>query len=244
MSGHSKWASIHRSKAIADQKRGAIFTKLGNAITIAAREKGGDPESNFSLRLTIEKAKSANMPKDNIERAIKRGTGELAGSQIEEIEYEGFGPGKIAVIVKAVTDNRNRAVADIKAIFNKYNGSLGGPGSVKWMFDKKGIIRIEKNVIEELNSNEDDLELKLIDLGADDIKKENGDIVIFTPPNDLQKVKESLEKENIKTTYAEVEFVAKDPVQLTDEAKKSFTNFLETLDDCEDVGDYFINANL
>lgn len=244
MSGHSKWASIRRSKAVVDQKRGAIFTKLGNAITIAAREKGGDPETNFSLRLSIEKAKSANMPKDNIERAIKRGTGELAGSQIEEIEYEGFGPNKIAIIIKSVTDNRNRAVSEIKAIFNKYNGNMGGPGSVKWMFDFKGIIRIEKDVAQDLNLSEDDLELKLIDLGADDIQKENGDIVIFTPPNDLQKIKEALEKENIKTAYAEIEYIAKDPTELNEDSKQTLEKFLEALDDCEDVGDYFINANI
>lgn len=244
MSGHSKWAQIHRAKAVTDQKRGAVFTKLGNAITVAARQKGGDPETNFSLRLAIEKAKAANMPKDNIERAIKRGTGELAGSRIEEIEYEGFGPNKIAIIIKAVTDNRNRAISEIKAVFNKYNGSLGGPNSVKWMFDLKGIIRIEKEAIKGLNLSEDDLELKLIDLGAEDIQKENGNLVIYTAPHDLQKVKEALEKENIKTAYAEVEYLAKDPVKLDENSRKNLENFLEALEGCEDVGDYFINANV
>ncbi|MBU4369471.1 YebC/PmpR family DNA-binding transcriptional regulator, partial [Patescibacteria group bacterium] len=169
MSGHSKWSKLKHSKGALDAKRGTMFTKLGNVITIAAREGGGDLDSNFKLRLAIENAKKANLPKDNIERAIKRGTGELAGGQIEEVIYEAFGPDKTSFIVEALTDNKNRTVASLRRIFNKHGGSLAGQNSVCWMFEKRGILRIT-----DCRLKIDDLEkfqLEAIDLGVEDIKK-------------------------------------------------------------------------
>lgn len=244
MSGHSKWATTHRQKGAADQKRGAIFTKLANGITAAARLKGGDPEANFNLRLAIEKAKAANMPKDNIERAIKRGTGELEGGKIEEITYEGFGPEKIAVIVQALTDNRNRAASEIKNIFTKHGGSLGSTNSVGWMFEHKGVIRIKKLEVR-IENIEDEFELKLIDLGAQDIQKEDGDMIIYTAVADFQKVKEGLEKEGCKIDYAELDYAAKEMKKIDDPAmKEKIEKFFADLDECGEVKDFYTNVDL
>jgi len=238
MSGHSKWSTIKRQKAATDAKRGAIFTKLGNLITVAAREKGGDPATNFSLRMAIEKAKAANMPKDNIERAIKRGTGELAGGQIEELLYEGFGPAKSQFIVKCLTDNKNRSAANIRHIFTKYGGSLG---SVMWNFEQKGVIRIMNEELKMKNLNNEEFELGLIDAGADDILKEEEGITIYTKIEDLQKVKKFLEEKNIKTESAEIEYVAKEEIQLNGDDKEKTEKFIEELEDCEDVSDHYTN---
>jgi len=238
MSGHSKWATTKRQKAITDAKRSANFTKAANLITIAAR-KGGDPSTNFSLRITIDKAKQLNLPKENIERAIKRGTGELAGAQIEELIYEGFGPTKSQFVVKCLTDNKNRTAAAIRHLFAEHGGSLG---SVIWNFGQKGVIRITGE--EAKSKNLPDIELELIDIGAQDIQEENEGLVIYTKPEDLQKVKQYLETKNIKTELADIEYVAKDDLDLTDEDKTKVEEFIASLDDNEDVSDYYTNVNL
>jgi YebC/PmpR family DNA-binding regulatory protein len=239
MSGHSKWATTKRAKAIVDAKRGAIFTKLSNNISLAAREKGGDPTTNFNLRVAIDKAKAVNMPKDNIERSIKRGTGELGGEQIVELIYEGIGPAKSQFIVKSLTDNKNRSAASIRHIFSKYGGAMG---NVMWNFDNQGVIRISS---EELKSGlSDDLELELIDVGADDIQKEDEGITIYTTPENLQKVKQLLDSKNIKTETAEMEYIAKEVSELSAEVKEQVQKFVEELEDNEDVSDYYTNVNI
>lgn len=240
MSGHSKWATTKRAKAIVDAKKGAIFTKLSNNISLAAREKGGDPNTNFSLRIAIDKAKAVNMPKENIERAIKRGTGELGGAQIAEYIYEGIGPVKSQFIIKTLTDNKNRSAASVRHIFSKYGGSLG---SVMWNFDNKGVVRI---LSEELkNGLSDDFELELIDAGAEDIQKEDEGVAIYTKSENLQKVKQFLDAKNIKTETAEIEYIAKKEAQLIDADKESVQKFIDELENDEDISDYYHNlANL
>jgi YebC/PmpR family DNA-binding regulatory protein len=241
MSGHSKWATTKRAKFATDAKKAAIFTKLSRIITVAARDKGGDQETNFSLRLAVEKAKGANMPKDNIERAIKRGTGELAGEAIEEVVYEGFGPAKIAVIVKVLTDNRNRASQNIKHLFSKAGGALGGPNSVSWQFEHKGIIRLTNEQL--TGKNLDELELQIIDLGAQDIKKADDSLIIYTKTEDLHKVSKNLEGLGFKIEYAEMEYVPKETIKLSTEDQAKVERFFEALDEDEDVDDYYTNLS-
>ena len=239
MSGHSKWATIHRQKEATDQKRGQAFTKVANAITVAVREGGGvtDPEHNFRLRLAIEKGRSLNMPKENIERAIKRGTGELEGVVIENITYEAFGPGGVAFVINVLTDNKNRAVAEIKHILSKYGGGLGGPNSVLWMFDRRGVIRVEN-----IAGKREEMELKAIELGAEDIAEEDEALVIYTQPNDLQKVKEGLETTGINIEYAEVELVPQNKVKVEDpKIQEKIEKLSEELDDNPDIDDYYNN---
>ncbi|MFA6306577.1 MAG: YebC/PmpR family DNA-binding transcriptional regulator [Patescibacteria group bacterium] len=240
MSGHSKWATTKRQKAVVDAKKGAIFTKIAKLITIAAR-KGGDPEVNFSLRIAIDKAKAINMPKDNIDRAVKRGTGESGGAQIEEFTYEGLGPAKAQFIVKCLSDSKNRTAAEIRHLFSKHGGSLG---AVMWNFTQCGIIMIDNEKIKNKKLTEENFELELIDAGAEDIKKEDEGLIIYTAPLDFQKIKQFLEAKNIKTASAEVEYVAKEPASLSDEEKIQLEKFIEELDNNEDVSDYYTNANL
>lgn len=240
MSGHSKWATTKRAKAVVDAKKGAIFTKIAKLITIAARQ-GGDPTSNFSLRIAIDKAKSINMPKNNIDRAIKRGTGELGGAQIEELIYEGLGPAKAQFIIRCLSDNKNRAAAEIRHLFSKYGGSLG---AVMWNFVQRGIIMIEQAEINDKKLTDENFELELIDAGAEDIKREEEGMTVYTAPMDFQKTKQFLENKNIKTESAEIEYVAKEPLNLNDEEKIQVEKFIEELDNNEDVSNYYMNANL
>jgi len=234
MSGHSKWATTKRQKAVVDAKRSSIFTKLSNLISIAAR-KGGDPDTNFSLRMAIDKARSFSMPKDNIERAIKRGTGELGGAAIEELTYEGIGPAKSQFIIKSVTDNKNRSAAEVRHLFSKYGGSLG---AVAWNFDKKGVI-----MISDLGLKIEDLELELIDAGADDIKIEEEGVTIFTKMEDLQKVKQFLDAKNIASESADIEYAAKEEICATGEERETLEKFIEELDNNEDISDYYHNIS-
>ena len=227
MSGHSKWATIKRAKALSDAKRGAVFTKLGNMITVAARDKGGDPE----------KAKAANMPKDNIDKAIKRGTGELSGGQIEELYYEGFGPANTQFIIKSLTDNKNRSAANIRHIFSKYGGSLG---AVMWNFEQKGVVRISSD---EFKMNEE-TELELIEAGAQDIAKEEEGVTVTANTEDLMKVKKYLDAKGLKAESAEIEYVAKDTIEATGDDEEKIEKFIEELDDNEDVSDYYTNVNI
>lgn len=237
MSGHSKWATTHRQKELVDAKRGAIFTKLGNIITIAAR-KGGDPNANPSLRAAIDRARDASMPKDNIERAIKKGTGELAGETVEELYYEGILPPGIQVVVKCLTDNKNRSGATVRHSFTKNGGAFG---AVLWNFDQRGVIRIAAQEAREKNIALEDLELELIDLGIIDFIKEEEGISIQTEISDLQKVKEFLEAKNLKVESAEIEYVAKEKMALADNDQERMDKFFEALEDNEDVSDYYTN---
>ena len=238
MSGHSKWAKLKHSKGALDAKKSAMFTKLARAITIAARQGDGDVSANFKLRLAVEKARRANVPKDNIERAIKRGTGELGGEQIEEAIYEAFGPEGITLIIEALTDNKNRTAASLRRIFNKYGGHLGGQNSVLWMFERKGIIRV---VIDMPDENKEVIQLKAIEAGAEDIKEEDNELAIYTKLEDLQKIKEFLEKQGIKVDYAELEWFAKDLIQISDANQKKIEAIFAELDDDPDVNDYYTN---
>ncbi len=241
MSGHSKWSTIKRAKAVNDSKKSAIFTKMAKLISIAARDKGSDPDANFGLRMAIDKARAANMPKDNIEKSIKRGCGELEGGQIEELTYEGFGLAKSQFIVKCLTDNKNRSAAAVRHAFTKFGGSLG---SVMWNFDQKGVIRISKEALEKDSIDMDELELELIDAGADDILKEDEGITIYTKISDLQSTKKLLDKKNIITESADIEYIAKEEQEVDEQDKPSLEKFMEILDDDSDVADYYSNVNI
>ena len=235
MSGHSKWAQIHRQKGVADTKRGALFTRMGNAVTIAAKAGGGNPETNFRLRLAIDQAKAVNTPKDNIERAIKRGTGELAGGRIETVTYEGFGPAGVAVMVECLTDNRNRTSSAMKHLLSKHGGSLGGASSVGWLFEQKGVIRV--------TAISDELELELIDAGVLDINRDEDGVTVYTAITDLQKIKERLEQRGVIVEHAELEQVAKDKKKLSDDEHEQLEKLFADLDENEDVSNYYSNAD-
>ncbi|NCD00750.1 YebC/PmpR family DNA-binding transcriptional regulator [bacterium] len=241
MSGHSKWATIKRAKGLKDAKRGAVFTKLSNLITVAARDKGGDLDTNFTLRMAVEKAKAANMPKDNIERAIKKGTGELEGDVIEELYYEGIGPLNSQFIIKCLTDNKNRSAANIRHIFTKFGGALS---TVNWNFDQKGVIIFEEEKIKDLEIDKEELELEIIDKGAQDLIKKDGDWIIYTEISDLQNIKQVLEDKKIETESAEIEYVAKDEQEISEDDKDKIGNFIDALEDDEDVSDYYTNLKL
>ena len=239
MSGHSKWATTKRQKAVVDATKGAAFTKVAKLLTVAARQ-GHDPTTNFSLRLAMDKARAVNMPKDNVERAVKRGTGESGGAQIEELIYEGLGPAKTQFIVKILTDNKNRAAAEIRHLFSKHNGSLG---AVMWNFSLKGVILIEQKEISHKKLTEENFELELIDAGAEDIKKEDEGLTIYTAPADLPKVKQFLEDKNIATASAAIEYVAREQQNLSNEEKIQVEKFVEELEGNEDISEYYTNAN-
>ena len=238
MSGHSKWATTHRQKEATDKKRSAIFTRLARLITVAAKEGGGDPASNFKLRMVQDKAKQANMPKDNIERAVKRGTGELAGETIEETTYEAIGPENIALLIQVLTDNKNRALSNIKNILTKNNSKLAGSSSVSWMFSSKGVIKIQ-NTKKQI-SNMDNFQLELIESGADDFREQENELTIYTSANKLQKVKEAIEKD-IKIDSAEIEYVSKKEnlIQPTDNSK--IEQLLDALAENDDIQKIYTN---
>lgn len=237
MSGHSKWATTHRQKELVDAKRGAIFTKFANIITIAAR-KGGDINTNPSLRAAVDRARDVSMPKDNIERAIKKGTGELGGDQVEELFYEGILPPGIQIVVKCVTDNKNRSGASVRHMFTKNGGAFG---SVLWNFSQLGVIRIADSVIKDKKISSEDLELELIDQEIVDFKKEAEGATIYTEVKDLQKIRDFLENKSLKLESAEIEYVAKDKIDLPPEDSDKMDKFFEELDDNEDVSDYYTN---
>jgi YebC/PmpR family DNA-binding regulatory protein len=205
---------------------------------VAVREKGADPSVNFSLRVAVDKARQANMPKENIERAIKRGTGELAGNQTEELIYEGIGPANSQFIIRCLTDNKNRSAATVRHSLSKYGGSLG---SVMWNFEKKGVIRILK---EEFNEFNDEFELKLIEAGAQDIKKEEEGITIISDVQDLQKLRNFFEDKQIKIENSDIEYIAKDEIKLNEEEKDKINKLIEELEDNEDVSDYYTNTDV
>jgi YebC/PmpR family DNA-binding regulatory protein len=236
MSGHSKWAKIHRQKGAADAKRGNLFTKLSKNISVAARN-GGDPDMNFSLKLAVDRAKSSNMPKDKIENAIKRGTGEMGGAVIEEVVYEAYGPNGIPLIIEGVTDNKNRTTPEVKAILGKNGGSLGAQNSVQWMFERQGVIYIANDKI----TDKDELTLELIDCGAADVVDEEGGLAVYTSFSDFEKVKKELEIKNIQPEEAQIEWVAKDKVTAEEEIQNRIDRIVDLLEEHDDVNSVFTN---
>jgi YebC/PmpR family DNA-binding regulatory protein len=240
VSGHSKWSTIKRKKGALDAKRGKIFTRLIKEITVAARMGGGDPEGNPRLRSAVGTAKSENMPKDNIERAIKKGTGELEGAVYDEISYEGYGPGGVAVLVDCMTDNKNRSVADIRHAFSKSGGNLGETGCVSWMFEKKGSILIDKDTI-----GEEELMDKALEAGAEDVVEEDNVYQVVTTPDDFEAVREALETDGIKFIEASVSMIPQNVVEITEEKPaRQILRLLESLEEHEDVQNVFSNFDI
>ncbi|HET7177578.1 MAG TPA: YebC/PmpR family DNA-binding transcriptional regulator [Solirubrobacterales bacterium] len=239
MSGHSKWASIKHKKGAADAKRGQLFTKLARAVTVAARDGGGDPDGNPALATAIQKARDASMPKDNIQRAIDRGTGAGADAEaIERVLFEGYGPGGAAVLVEALTDNRNRTSADVRLAFNKHNGSLGEPGSVAWIFEKRGEV-----VVDGARYGEDDL-IAAIDAGAEDVR-EDGDLLrVLCDPRDLSAVREALAAAGVEIASAEVTMEPKSTVEVKGNDAKSLLGLVEMLEEHDDVNEVHANFDI
>jgi YebC/PmpR family DNA-binding regulatory protein len=238
MSGHSHWAGIKHKKGINDAKRGKVFTKHGKLITVAARDGGGNPDTNFQLRLVIDRARLDNMPKEIIDRAIKKGTGEIKdGGEIVEIMYEGMGPGNVMMLIKTATDNRNRTVSEIKSIFTKAGGKLGEMGSAMWNFKKVG----EINISVPEGSNPYALEEKAIDAGAEDTIYTDNTLTIYTAPEELTTVRENLEKAGLKIEAADLSFIPSQTVTLTADQQLDYEKLLETLDDQDDVQEIFDN---
>jgi YebC/PmpR family DNA-binding regulatory protein len=239
MSGHSKWSTIKHKKAASDLKRGKIFTKLIKEITVAARLGGGDPNANPRLRVAVQAAKAENMPKDNIERAIKKGTGELEGVSYEESIYEGYGPGGAAVLVDSLSDNKNRAVSDIRYIFAKNGGSLGESGCVAWMFTKKGYI-----VVESAAAGEDALMETALEAGAEDVREDNGNYEVVSAPEDFEAVKAAIEAAGIPAVVAEVTMLPQSTAHLADKEAEQMVRLMEMLEDCDDVQKVYTNADI
>lgn len=239
MSGHSKWSQIKYKKAMTDAQKGRLFTKLANAITLAARE-GGDPEANFKLKAAIEKAKEQNMPTANIERAIKRGTGELEGARIEEATYEGYGPAGVALLISVITDNKNRAVGEIRSILNKAGGKLGQPGSVAYLFEQKGVIHLEV-----ASTHQEEAALLAIDAGAEDISSGEGALFVYTKPNELFLVKKNLEEKGLKVLSASLSMEPKTTVKIGDlETARQVLKMMDALDECQDVANVSANFDI
>ncbi len=240
MAGHSKWANIKHKKGANDAKRGKIFTRLIKEITVAARFGGGDPDGNPRLRTAIAAAKAENMPKDNINRAIKKGTGELEGEVYEEILYEGYGPGGVAVLVNCMTDNKNRTVSDVRHYFTKNNGNLGESGCVAWMFEKTGVIRIDKE-----DASEEELMDLALEAGAEDVVEEETEFQVLTSPEDFNDVVAALEDAEQKFIEASVSMVPKNTVDVTDEkVAKNLLRLLESLEDHDDVQNVHANFEI
>lgn len=244
MSGHSKWHNIQERKGKQDAKRGNLFTKFAKAVTIAAQKGGPDPTMNFSLRLAIDKSKAIGMPKDNIDRAIKRGTGELNdGIQMEEVMYEAFGPGGTAILVKVVTDNKNRTLSDIKHIMSQNGGNFGSAGSVQWMFEHKGVVTISNEQLAINKLTKDDFELQMIDIGADDIlEAEEEKLELRTKIENFQKVIGRLKDLKIEPVESGVQWVAKDPLTVDKTTEEKLGKLFSDLEENDDVEDYYTNA--
>ena len=241
MSGHSKWSQIKRKKGVNDTKRGAAFTRVAREITIAVREGGGgEIESNFQLRLAVEKARDVNMPKDNIERAIARGLGTSGeGGQLDDISYEAYGPGGTALIVQVLTDNRNRAAAEVRRIITRSGSNLASAGSVAWMFEKRGIFTIPVK-----GKNPEDLELELIDAGVDDVQTEDGSVEAYVAPENLRPVREELQKRSIPIENAEVTLIAKTPAEVSPADAAKTMKLIEDLEELDDVQKVISNLDI
>jgi YebC/PmpR family DNA-binding regulatory protein len=239
MSGHSKWSTIKRKKGAADAKRGKAFTKIIKEIIIAARSGGGDMNANPRLRTAVLAAKAENMPRDNIDRAIKKGTGELEGVNYEEFTYEGYGPGGVAMLLEVLTDNKNRTVADVRHIFSKQNGNLGEAGCVSWMFEKKGLISFDKTGVDE-----DRLIEVALDAGALDVKDTGKEFDVTTPPGTFEEVKKKLETTGFKSTYGEVTMVPQTTVRLSGKEAEQMLRLMEGLEDSDDIQKVYANFDI
>jgi YebC/PmpR family DNA-binding regulatory protein len=240
MSGHSKWSTIKHKKAASDIKRGKIFTKIIKEITVAARMGGGgDPNANPRLRAAIQAAKTENMPKDNIERAIKKGTGDLEGVSYDESIYEGYGPGGAAVLVDSLTDNKNRAVSDIRHIFAKNGGSLGESGCVAWMFSKKGYIVVERGAV-----SEDTLMETALEAGAEDVREDDDNYEVISAPEDFEEVNAAIENAGIPVVAAEVTMLPQSTTSLAEKEAEQMVRLMEMLEDCDDVQKVYTNADI
>lgn len=243
MSGHSKWAQIRRAKSVNDARRGQIFTRLGREIVVAVREGGsGDPNANFRLRMAVQRARDANMPMENIERTIKRAIGGTEGAALEEITYEGYGPGGTALLVQALTENRNRTVAEVRNAFNRNGGNLGENGCVDWLFESKGILEVELK-----GQDADELMLEAIDLGADDVDPVEPDdetLTIYTDPSDLEKIRQALEAKKYEVVKAETPLLPKTKIELSDEkVAHQLLRLVDKLEDLDDVQNVYTNAD-
>jgi YebC/PmpR family DNA-binding regulatory protein len=239
MSGHSKWSTIKHKKGAADAKRGKMFSKLIKEISIAARMGGGDLDGNPRLRTAVNTARAANMPKENIDRAIKRGTGEIEGVTYEEMTYEGYGPGGVAVIVEVLTDNKNRTVAEVRHIFDKYNGNLGESGCVSWMFDKKGVV-----VVLAEGLSEDEVMELAVDAGAQDVKTEGHAFEITAEPSDFEAVRKAVEGKGWKVDLAEISMIPQNTVKLEGKRAEQMLKMMDALDDNEDMQKVFANFDI
>jgi YebC/PmpR family DNA-binding regulatory protein len=239
MSGHSKWKTIQHKKAATDAKRGKMFTRLAREIVIAAREGGGDPDANFNLRLAVDKAKAANMPKDNIERAIKRGTGELKGEELSEVVYEGYAPNGVALLVQVLTDNRNRAVADVRRVLTRQGGTMADAGAVAWQFERKGYIAIAPNGVDQ-----DRLFEIAVEAGADDVVFSDDMVEVFAEMSDFQAVRQALADAGITFETAELSMFPKTPMQLGEKATLQVMGVIEDLEELDDVQQVYSNLDI
>ncbi|HEU0003028.1 MAG TPA: YebC/PmpR family DNA-binding transcriptional regulator [Ktedonobacteraceae bacterium] len=244
MSGHSKWAQIRRSKGVNDARRGQLFTRLGREIVVAVREGGGgDPNANFRLRMAVQRARDANMPADNIDRTIKRAMGGGEGMQLEEITYEGYGPGGTAMLVQTLTENRNRTVAEVRNAFNRNAGNMGENGSVDWLFENKGVIEVELK-----GHDPDELSLEALDMGADDVEPVGADdetLIIYTDPSDVDKVRQALDAQKYNVLKAESTLIPKSRITLTEEkVAYQVMRLVDKLEDLDDVQNVYTNADI
>ena len=239
MSGHSKWSSIKHKKGAADAKRGKIFSKLIKEVTVAARIGGGDPSGNPRLRTAIQAAKAENMPKENIARAIKKGTGELEGTSYEEVDYEGYGPGGVAMLIDCLTDNKNRTVADIKHLFDRHGGNLGEPGCVSWMFEKKGLIIFDKS-----NVDEENLLNIALEAGAEDVKDSETEFEVVMEPSEFEAVKEAFDNAEFKYSLAEISMIPQNTVKLEGKQANQMLNLMDALEDHDDINHVYANFDI
>jgi YebC/PmpR family DNA-binding regulatory protein len=239
MSGHSKWSTIKRQKGIADNKRGQLFTKLAREITVAARSGLPEIDSNFRLRIAVEKARKENMPKDNIDRAIERAKGAGGGDNYDEISYEGFGPGGVAFIIEAMTDNRNRTVSEVRAAMTRGGGNLGADGSVGWMFDNVGMIVVNSGAYDE-----DDVAMMAIDAGASEFETDGDNVIIYTEPQDLHRVQEQLAETGLEIESSELTMKPKDPITPDTELAVKVIRLIERLEDLDDVQQVYTNLEI
>jgi len=238
MSGHSKWSQIKRQKGVADARRGQLFTKLAREIIVAVREGGSNPEANFRLRLAIQKARDSSMPLDNIERAIKRGSGHTEGASLAEMVLEGYGPNGVAILVTALSDNRNRTLQDVRNIFYRNGGNLGESGCVAWLFDSRGLITVETD-----GRDAEELALEAIDAGAEDVKIEKDYIDIYTKPTELEKIRQALEAKNITIASAELSMIPKTTIEMEEKAAMQTLRLLDRLEELDEVQHVSSNAD-
>jgi YebC/PmpR family DNA-binding regulatory protein len=238
MSGHSKWSTIKRKKGVADDRRGQLFTKLAREIIVAVREGGPNPEANFRLRLAVQKARDNNMPLDNIERAIKRGSGHAEGVVLAEMVLEGYGPSGVAILVQALSDNRNRTLQEVRNIFDRHGGNLGESGCVAWLFDSRGVITVDTD-----DKDAEELALEAIDSGAEDVKIENKYLEVYTKPTELEQVREALEQKKIAIASAELSMVPKNTIDLEEKAALTTLKLLDKLEELDEVQNVSSNAD-